>query len=172
MAEIARQRWSAARYAETAHFVPALGDPVLEMLAPSPGAHFAAFACEHDRCLRERRAAPPAADGAAIARGGFEQLAAERPLLVLQRPTRGVGVVEDLPRVDRQVGQSELKGPAGRHVELEIDRLVDHVSSRAAVDGDVAGRERECVVRGMRQALVIGLPGPDVGAEVGEAGLG
>ena len=35
MAEIARQRWSAERYAETAHFVPALGAPVLEMLAPS-----------------------------------------------------------------------------------------------------------------------------------------
>ena len=39
MAEIARQRWSAARYAETAHFVPALGAPVLEMLEPSPGEH-------------------------------------------------------------------------------------------------------------------------------------
>jgi hypothetical protein len=32
MAEIARQRWSAERYAETAHFVPALGAPVLELL--------------------------------------------------------------------------------------------------------------------------------------------
>jgi hypothetical protein len=27
MAEIARQRWSAERYAETAHFVPTLGAP-------------------------------------------------------------------------------------------------------------------------------------------------
>jgi len=37
MAEIARQHWSAKRYAETAHFVPALGTPVLELLAPAPG---------------------------------------------------------------------------------------------------------------------------------------
>jgi hypothetical protein len=36
MAEIARQHWSAERYAETAHFVPALGTKVLELLAPSP----------------------------------------------------------------------------------------------------------------------------------------
>ena len=35
MADIARQHWSAERYAETAHFVPALGAPVLELLAPS-----------------------------------------------------------------------------------------------------------------------------------------
>ena len=45
MAEIARQRWSAARYAETAHFVPALGAPVLEMLAPSPGEHILDLGC-------------------------------------------------------------------------------------------------------------------------------
>ena len=30
----ARQHWSARRYAETAHFVPALGAPVLDLLAP------------------------------------------------------------------------------------------------------------------------------------------
>jgi trans-aconitate methyltransferase len=35
--EIAKQHWSAERYAETAHFVPALGAPVFELLAPSPG---------------------------------------------------------------------------------------------------------------------------------------
>src|SRR5436305_4226911 len=45
MAEIARQRWSAERYAETAHFVPALGAPVLEMLAPSPGEHILDLGC-------------------------------------------------------------------------------------------------------------------------------
>ena len=33
----ASQEWSARRYAETAHFVPALGAPVLELLAPSAG---------------------------------------------------------------------------------------------------------------------------------------
>ena len=37
MAPIAEQDWSARRYAETAHFVPELGAPVLELLAPSTG---------------------------------------------------------------------------------------------------------------------------------------
>ena len=37
MAQIARQHWSAKRYAEAAGFVPALGAPVLALLAPSPG---------------------------------------------------------------------------------------------------------------------------------------
>ena len=45
MAEIARQRWSAERYAETAHFVPALGAPVLELLAPSLGEHILDLGC-------------------------------------------------------------------------------------------------------------------------------
>ena len=45
MAEIARQRWSAERYAETAHFVPALGAPVLELLAPSPGERILDLGC-------------------------------------------------------------------------------------------------------------------------------
>ena len=45
MAEIARQRWSAERYAETAHFVPALGAPVLELLAPSAGEHILDLGC-------------------------------------------------------------------------------------------------------------------------------
>src|SRR6202008_4752207 len=43
--EIARQRRSAARYAETAHFVPALGAPVLELLAPSPGERILDLGC-------------------------------------------------------------------------------------------------------------------------------
>ena len=37
MAEVALQHWSAERYAETAHFVPALGARVLELLAPASG---------------------------------------------------------------------------------------------------------------------------------------
>ena len=45
MAEIARQHWSAERYAETAHFVPALGAPVFELLAPSPGEHILDLGC-------------------------------------------------------------------------------------------------------------------------------
>ena len=56
MAEIARQHWSAERYAETAHFVPALGAPVLELLAPSPGEHILDLGCG-DGVLTEKIAA-------------------------------------------------------------------------------------------------------------------
>jgi trans-aconitate methyltransferase len=45
MAQIARQHWSADRYAETAHFVPALGTPVLELLAPTPGERILDLGC-------------------------------------------------------------------------------------------------------------------------------
>jgi len=45
MAEIARQHWSAERCAETAHFVPALGAPVLELLAPLPGERILDLGC-------------------------------------------------------------------------------------------------------------------------------
>ncbi|HXC91133.1 MAG TPA: methyltransferase domain-containing protein [Stellaceae bacterium] len=45
MAEISRQHWSARRYAETAHFVPTLGAPVLELLAPRPGEHILDLGC-------------------------------------------------------------------------------------------------------------------------------
>jgi trans-aconitate methyltransferase len=37
VAQIAKQRWSAKRYAETAHFVPTLGAAVLDILAPAAG---------------------------------------------------------------------------------------------------------------------------------------
>jgi trans-aconitate methyltransferase len=45
MAEIARQHWLAERYAETAHFVPSLGIPVLELLAPTPGERILDLGC-------------------------------------------------------------------------------------------------------------------------------
>jgi SAM-dependent methyltransferase len=45
MAGIARQSWSAKRYAATAGFVPALGTPVLELLAPSPGERILDLGC-------------------------------------------------------------------------------------------------------------------------------
>jgi trans-aconitate methyltransferase len=36
MAELSKQHWSAERYAATAHFVPAFGAPVVELLDPQP----------------------------------------------------------------------------------------------------------------------------------------
>ncbi|HEY1430809.1 MAG TPA: class I SAM-dependent methyltransferase [Stellaceae bacterium] len=53
MAEIARQHWSAERYAETARFVPALGTPVLELLAPTLGERILDLGCG-DGALTER----------------------------------------------------------------------------------------------------------------------
>lgn len=45
MAGLSKQHWSAAHYAENAHFVPALGAPVLELLAPRPGERILDLGC-------------------------------------------------------------------------------------------------------------------------------
>jgi trans-aconitate methyltransferase len=45
MAIAAEQRWSARRYAETASFVPELGAPALELLAPSAGERILDLGC-------------------------------------------------------------------------------------------------------------------------------
>ena len=45
MAELSKQHWSAARYAATAHFVPAFGAPVVELLAPRPGERILDLGC-------------------------------------------------------------------------------------------------------------------------------
>jgi SAM-dependent methyltransferase len=56
MGQISRQHWSAERYAEAAHFVPALGAAVLELLAPKVGEHILDLGCG-DGVLTERIAA-------------------------------------------------------------------------------------------------------------------
>jgi SAM-dependent methyltransferase len=51
-----RQNWRADRYSEHAHFVPALGQPVLELLRPSAGERILDLACG-DGVLTEKIAA-------------------------------------------------------------------------------------------------------------------
>jgi SAM-dependent methyltransferase len=45
MVELSSQHWSADRYARTASFVPALGMPVIELLAPRPGERILDLGC-------------------------------------------------------------------------------------------------------------------------------
>src|SRR5579864_254627 len=45
MAQLSKQHWSAERYAAAAHFVPAFGAPVLELLGPQPGERILDLGC-------------------------------------------------------------------------------------------------------------------------------
>src|SRR5438132_6460278 len=104
MTEIARQHWSARRYAETAHFVPSLGAPVLELLAPSPGEHILDLGCG-DGVLTEK----------IVAAGATVVAVDAAPDMVAAARKRGI----------------DARVAAGQ--ELKFDREFDAVFSNAAL---------------------------------------
>ena len=75
MSGIAKQTWLAERYAANAGFVPALGTPVLDLLAPQPGERILDLGCG-DGVLSEKIAAAGAEVVAADA--GPDMVAAAR----------------------------------------------------------------------------------------------
>jgi SAM-dependent methyltransferase len=79
MTRLAKQHWSASRYARTAHFVPALGVPVLELLAPRPGERILDLGCG-DGVLTEKIAAAGALVTAVDAGPDMVRAARERGL--------------------------------------------------------------------------------------------
>jgi trans-aconitate methyltransferase len=119
VAGIAEQHWSARRYAETAHFVPELGAPVLELLAPRGGERILDLGCG-DGVLTER----------ILAAGALVVAVDAAPDMIAAARARGI---------DARIMQ-------GQH--LTFDHEFDAVFSNAALhwmrppDGVLAGVRR------------------------------
>ena len=92
MAITAEQHWSARRYAETASFVPELGAPVLELLAPSAGERILDLGCG-DGVLTEKIAAAGATVVAVDA--ADDMVAAARARGIDARVVRGQNLTFD-----------------------------------------------------------------------------
>jgi SAM-dependent methyltransferase len=102
--EVAGQEWSARRYAETAHFVPALGAPVLQLLSPEAGERILDLGCG-DGVLTEKL----------VAAGALVVAVDAAPDMVAGAQTRGV----------------DARVMAGQ--DLSFDREFDAVFSNAAL---------------------------------------
>ena len=98
MAQISQQHWSAARYAEAASFVPALGAPVLELLAPKPGEHILDLGCG-DGALTEKIAAAGATVVAVDAAPDMVAAARRRGLDARIVPGQELGFSEEFDAV-------------------------------------------------------------------------
>jgi SAM-dependent methyltransferase len=98
------QNWRADRYSEHAHFVPALGQPVLELLKPSPGERILDLGCG-DGVLTEKIAA----SGATVV---------------------GIDAAPDMVNAAKQRG---LDARVMDGVNLRFDREFDAVFSNAAL---------------------------------------
>jgi trans-aconitate methyltransferase len=92
MAITAEQHWSARRYAETASFVPELGAPVLELLAPSAGERILDLGCG-DGVLTEKIVAAGATVAAVDA--ADDMVAAARARGIDARVMRGQNLTFD-----------------------------------------------------------------------------
>jgi trans-aconitate methyltransferase len=87
---VSSQHWSAAAYAENAHFVPALGQPVFDLLQPQPGERILDLGCG-DGALTEKLVASgaqvvgidnsPDMIGAALQRGLAARMGDARALV-------------------------------------------------------------------------------------------
>ena len=91
-ATAAEQHWSARRYAETAHFVPELGAPVLELLGPSARERILDLGCG-DGVLTEKIVAAGASVVAVDA--APDMVAAARARGIDARITRGQNLIFD-----------------------------------------------------------------------------